>query len=1027
VPARNVDLKVVGQDLRAVVVKIQNAASGETVGTGVIVSPYGKIVTCAHVVVAAGVNPATGKPTTSTFIDLATRLLGKTPPAAVDGLVGIVVAATKRPYLARVIANFSNSDDDVALLQIVGLKETLPPQHIARLGDAADSSTHSFRTYGYVPLGPYPAVAAMGRIVGLVEGPEDRRLLVDPVQLESQQIDRGMSGAPVLDEDRNLVVGIVAEVWNAADAHRNRDTSWAVNAVALTKTPFGVPLESAPVQRLPGPRPSERTDIRLAVRSAQNATFQWNNASSLSPEWVGRTDLLAMLTNEWRNKYRRVVGLVGFGGEGKSSAARRWMEQLQADDGKDTPRGAFWWSFDQRPAVDEFLQAALVFMSPKAQAESFRSADDRARAIGELLRRGRFIFVFDGLETLQHQSGPEFGVLTNNDLRQVLSYFASGYHNSFCIVTTRVPVMDLMPYSSYSEVQVGRLTIDEGVELLRAQDVDAPPEVLKRTVEKADGHALTLTLIATYAKNYPTAALDQLGGSDASDIYSRLNEILREYDQNLTANERYALTIASVARRPVSVELISTVGARTWPAATQDGPAFDASSVGRVVERLIELRLLRRAADNHAACHLLVRQYYAQLYEGRLDKKRRLHEQMRDYNRSQCAEREPDTIQGLGSGIEAVYHGCEAGAFDLAAEDLHNLVYFGDARILVNKFGAYDAALENLEQFFPECNLAADPLVSDARNRRWIFHELGLSLMALGRLAPAIPFFEREDAEAERLRDDYYRSTAYQNLTEALTYSGSLAAGVASDDLAIRYAIRARDSWAHCYSLCRKAWAEHLLGHADQARSLYANAEELQMGLDGRHLWSQRGIQFALFLMASGDGQRAREITTANLEYSQSQRFIRTVGQSHRVLGDLDMKVEDFQSAEKHYAEALAIARRASHLPALIEALIARGTWGAVQRMNNCGRADLEEALTYAADGAYTPRDVTLRYVQAGGYRIYEADIRVALMRCFIASGDPAAARAEFHRIERLSTATGYRSAVVSAAALLQRIDDVVT
>jgi hypothetical protein len=51
-----------------------------------------------------------------------------------------------------------------------------------------------------------------------------------PHQLRSEELDRGMSGAPVLDQQRNLVVGLVAEVWRGDASGRNRDTAWAANA-----------------------------------------------------------------------------------------------------------------------------------------------------------------------------------------------------------------------------------------------------------------------------------------------------------------------------------------------------------------------------------------------------------------------------------------------------------------------------------------------------------------------------------------------------------------------------------------------------------------------------------------------------------------------------------------------------------------------------------------------------------------------------------------------------------------------------
>jgi tetratricopeptide (TPR) repeat protein len=1022
---------VVGQDLRSIVVQIQHGTTHETCGTGVIVSTDGKVATCAHVVVAAGINPRAGAQEPSLWRTLAHRLLNADPMPDPSRELRVVQVASKRTYHAKVIAHFPDHDDDVVLLQIVDLDAPLAPHHVARLGDAAHSLTHTFITYGYVRLGPYPAAGADGKIVMIVDPPDDRQLQLDPVQLRSSELDRGMSGAPVLDQNRNLVVGLVAEVWRGDASGRNRDTAWAVNACVTTLAPFDVPLESSAVQRMPGPRPTDTADVKLTVRSTRHAMFAWNNAPPSTREWVGREDLLKALTNAWRDEYRRVVSLVGFGGEGKSSVARRWLERLARSRTDAKPRGVFWWSFDERSAVDEFLEAALAFMAPTARSDAFGSADARARAIGQLIARGRFILVLDGVDQLQHHGESNFGSIANADLRQILGYLASGYHRSFCIVTTRVPLVDLMPYSSYSEVQVGRLTTKDGVTLLKALGASRSDAALTRIVENADGHALTLTLLARYATEYSGTPLDEAARApSSSDVHEQLHALLRQYDKSLSAQERQVLGIASTARRSVPLDLLSAVaanpaqhaGAPGEPPAGTSQAQGAAPSVTTAVDHLCDLRLLRRVADNLFACHPLVRHYYSEWFKARPDENRRLHQHLRDFYLESAAHTQPTRYEALAPAIEAVYHMCQMEDFDGGAETLRNFVYFTNFRTLVNRFGAYDTAVDILEQFFAGADLQREPLVKNARYRGWIFDELGLSLMSLGRLALAKPFFDRERALAEELKDSRSTSFAYQNLSEVLAYAGDLSGSVDAADQAIRYA--AQDRWAECYSICRKAWAEHLRGRAAEARELYDRADRLQGELDGRHLYSQRGVQFAEFLLRTDQPERAREISRGSLALAEQGGFIRTEGQSHRILGDVDMVSQNVDSARQHYDIALRLARHASHLPALIEALIARGNWKLLRNADDLGRTDLEEALTYAAEGAYVPprADVTLRYARAGGYLLYEADIRLALARYFVASGDEVSARSEFRRVEQLTNKTGYHWGAVELQSVIGQV-----
>lgn len=51
-----------------------------------------------------------------------------------------------------------------------------------------------------------------------------------------------MSGAAVLDRERNLVVALISERWDSGDSTNADDLAWAVDLIVLTLDPFGVPL-----------------------------------------------------------------------------------------------------------------------------------------------------------------------------------------------------------------------------------------------------------------------------------------------------------------------------------------------------------------------------------------------------------------------------------------------------------------------------------------------------------------------------------------------------------------------------------------------------------------------------------------------------------------------------------------------------------------------------------------------------------------------------------------------------------------
>jgi tetratricopeptide (TPR) repeat protein len=990
------------QNLRDFTVQIRDA-NNQIVGTGIAVSTDGKIVTCAHVVQAAGVDPRNSNGAE----------VGIYFPQARGG--------EEKNRRATIAKYFEDYDDDIVLLQLTGGLSPLAPEQIPVLGTANASDENPFRSYGYRRLEKYIAGWVHGKIQGSVEAPEGFQVQCEPVQLESSQINSGMSGSAVLDMTRNLVVGIVSETWFPDVSTKDRDTAWAVDGRVLSLEPLGLPLQdiSLPLKAAPEPKTDEQTKrevVEVAQVTVKQRTveekFAWHNAPAVITEWTGRDNLLKHLTEDWNDRTKHVTGLIGFGGEGKSSLARKWVDSLLNDPSQKQPDGVFWWGFYENRSVDEFLEAALNYMSGgRIDPHAVPSSNLRAQIIGAMLGTGRYLFVLDGLEVMQHQDSDQYGLLQSNDLRALLTFFARPDNQSFCLITSRAPLLDLMEYTTYTHRDVERHSEEDGRALLRRLGVQGSDSELNKVVADWDGHALTLSILAAYlAERYEgdMKHLTDIPVPTANEPrYERVHRVLRRYDEHLSENEREFLKLFSVFRLPVQESAFEKVFEPLLK-------SLDKDALLKLVSRLVSYRLIRHDEyEKSYTTHPLIRNHYFALFtKGDPSQEKAAHEQIKDYYLSIAGDTpQYPTLDDLKPLIEVIHHACRAGASDEAYQIYEDRIRQGDRSVDVHVLGAYETSLSIVSEFFLGGDTGQEPAVSKQSSKRWILNAIGFRLMALGRLRDAVLFYERAVVSAAETQDWRNGSIGYHNLADLHAHLGALEASAEAARQAFDLARRAEDKRQEQTSVAYQAWNAYLQGSITEADKFFAQSENLEQEVsisDRRFLWGPDGIWHTDYLRRTDRIAVARSIADENLDYCQRNHWTFLVSGCHRVLGDLDSDIGDHASAHRHYESALKIARGISARDVLIEALLARGKWQAKHMKDaNATFSDLNEALDYCVESEY---------------RIYEADVRVALGWAFLANGEQEKAKQSAERALQMSSEMGYYWGKVDAEEVLSVI-----
>jgi len=979
------------------VVQIRHGISQKIVGTGFAVDEG--IVSCAHVIRQAGVDPR---------IQDERDLIVYFPERG--GRQGISLKA-------KVAACFPHHDDDVILLKIVDGQSPLGPGQIAKIGLARGSETHDFKSFGFRELQNYQGLYALGKIQGHVPRPRGSKLHGEPLMLSSQNIDRGMSGAPVLDIQRNLIVGVIYIAWDSAGFAHDRDTGFAVCSWVLSLEPLRLALQNDDLPKVPAPKPK----IEIENARTQAAPLQIKalyNAPPSLKEWTGRNQLLQVITADWISSDVRIIGLIGFGGEGKSSLARRWVDNLLADKSLPQPESIFWWGFYENRNVDEFFETALKYLSgDKIDTRKIPSSNVRVQIIASMLGAGRYLFVLDGLEVLQYQEGDMYGSLLSSDLKDFLEFFASPDHNSFCLVTSRAPLMDLESFTTYRHRNVDRLSPTDGRDMLRNLGVKGDEEKLIGLVETWDGHALTLSLLASYLVDHHQGDINQINNMPPPTAnesrYERLHRVLIRYDKHLISSERAFLILFSAFRLPVDRIAFDMVFRPLWnelhkftdKSVQKECQAINAPITALndyefeyMVKRLVSYRLLRYDPDlGQYTIHPLIRaHYFALLDNSNHYLKREAHIQIKLYYLAIAGRKSNNpTLEILKPFIEAAYHACRSENYDEANSIVWEFVSQGDRFWLTNGLAAYQTGLALMREFFPSSDYTQEPLVSSEKDKSWVLNAIGFVLINLGKLKEARSVIERANYISLNIAEDYHwASVGYKNLSALYVLLGELDRSAEAANRALNLSYISKNKYDERDSISSYAWAIHLRGDLIEASKAFEKAKALDEEIGNLSLYSLRATRHADHLRRMGDSIYSRKIIKSNLKLSEEHQWLASISRSYRILAELEAQDGTGESARMYFNTALRLAQNLSRKDILIEALIAKGRWEARRTWDvSAGFSDLNEALGYAI---------------AGGYRLYEADIRVGLSWAHLVAGNKEAAKKEGSYAKQMCEDMGY-------------------
>lgn len=695
--------------------------------------------------------------------------------------------------------------------------------------------------------------------------------------------------------------------------------------------------------------------------------------------WANRKRELESLTEFWHNEQIRVVGLIGWGGVGKSTLARRWYDEIYKQDV--VPDGFFWWSFYYQASLDEFLEAALTYLTGgKFKPSEVLSPWVRAQQFISLLDCGNFVIVLDGLEVMQKaaEAGDDFGRLEDRAFRNLLELCVDpGLHRSFMLITSRFPLTDLEPFDgfSYREMKVDCFSGQDGAEYLKHRGVKGRKTDLYSLSNEYGGHALSLSLLAGYLNEYFDGQSQHAREIPFLAIYedTKVNQILQAYNNRLTDSQKAFMQLLSAFRRPVAHDTIESIIYQEEIAKHNlfaPLSQLDSFELRRLAKNLEKRGLISSEQDcSGKLCyttHPIIREYFYQQLSLDPDLKLEVNLRLRDFASRLSVPDNPQRLEDLMPLLDVVFYSCRAGLFDEAVHLYHDRMSLGHWG-LGFRFGAYEFQISFLREFFPGRDLSKPPQVTDPKAKPFLFSEIAYCLSKLGRTDEAATFYRRAAVAALEATDYKSAAIAYQGL------AGCAATLTQAQEIAskgLRYARLANAKLWECNLLATLGWVSYLKGEFETAETVYQKANSVKWSDNPEELglFSILGVQYATFLLATGRIVQSRENTEWNLMICQKRNWRESVAYCKRLLGDIALVEGNPLEAKKYFTEALEIARNFGIQEELSRILLGMAKISAVEGNLEEASGNLVAALDIASRSGYAIIEIDIHNTWAEQY-----------------------------------------------------------
>lgn len=770
------------------------------------------------------------------------------------GNVRVRAFGESKPIMSQVL--LEAEDSDIAVLKIDKKEcQYLQLSSERKLGDKIFSHGFSIKHLPTFPEG-FPVESTLTGMTSL----ENKK--IEAIVLENTEVDYGLSGAPAFNQRTGKVIGILTMKYD--DGRK-----------ALV----------VPIERLFEKCP-ELESVCSDLEIYPNSGIYLNGSRpTTDPERIfGRKEDLENIENHLNDKSTLVI--TGLRGTGKSTLASMLVDRMGKNGKFDV---IYWRKVNETTDISDIIGSFFTIIGKPVKYLEHYKISDQINLLFHELNEAAYLLIIDNFEILLDprtdkllESKVGFSELiekaNENCIKSKIVFTCWG---SFATES------GIRPFS----YQVRGLDVSAGILLLKREGLNESETELKKAVELAGGHPLALILLAQLVKEGADTLFELLNNGSLWDGEVAENILNKIYNERLSEDECKLIQYVSIFRQPESTKGICAIA---------NASEWSESKVKRVALSLTRKSLLQKNGEKYWEESLISK--YA---ETRLSEKSKFHKFAVKYYLSLPIPEKTEKKEDLQPEIEAYYHACKAGEYDLAASFIEIfslsrlLESFGDSRILIDMY----------EQILPKDHLKGKLILKEKQNHGAALGNLGLQYIYLGEFRKAIDYSQQALTIAKEISSRHGEEMALGNLGLAYRYMGYPEKAIAYYELALEIAQQIGDrlgernhlsnlGLAYCFLYKFREAIEHL------KKALIISREIDDVYAEGRDL-GNLGIVY----IDMREPKKAIKYFNCALEIARETKDILGEGRTLGNLGLAHIDMGEKETATRFFLESLAIGK----------------------------------------------------------------------------------------------------------------------